>query len=242
MIIPNNDVSVSTDSTPSNSPFSPSVVPCPIPDIPNSVTDDAAPLSPDTELTVVCLDNYQLVGTTVSCVSGSKFSGDLPQCSGTGRGFFLGMALFMFIWIHKTFLIKSKTLVFSKKDNHDYYFPYHLRGVQALNFWEQFFEIMVYPKGPSDWPKNDWLMAKKNMPLNGIIGILRAILAKYQYFSMRPSLFDKYHQITHSMQFSVENNLKWPHLKMSVLTNGCHIFLNNSKAFWACVMSFSHKL
>lgn len=97
VIIPNNDVSVSTDSTPSNSPFSPSVVPCPLPDIPNSVTDDAAPLSPDTELTVVCLDNYQLVGTTVSCVSGSKFSGDLPQCSGTGRGFFLGMALFMFI-------------------------------------------------------------------------------------------------------------------------------------------------
>ena len=43
------------------------------------------------------------------------------------------------------------------------------------------------------------------MPIYGIIDILMAILAhnlaKYQYFSMRPGLFDKYHQITYSLQF-----------------------------------------
>ena len=39
------------------------------------------------------------------------------------------------------------------------------------------------------------VMAKKRMPIYGIIDILRSILAynldKYQYFSMRPSVFDK---------------------------------------------------
>ena len=48
-------------------------------------------------------------------------------------------------------------------------------------------------------------MAKKRMPIYGTIGILRAILAhnlgNYQHFSMRPGLFDKYYQITYSMQF-----------------------------------------
>ena len=48
-------------------------------------------------------------------------------------------------------------------------------------------------------------MAKKRMPIYGIIDILRAILAynlaKYQNFSMRPGLFDKYYQITYSQQF-----------------------------------------
>ena len=38
----------------------------------------------------------------------------------------------------------------------------------------------------------------------GMVGFLRAILAinlaKHQYFSKRPSLFDHYHQITHSQQ------------------------------------------
>ena len=47
-------------------------------------------------------------------------------------------------------------------------------------------------------------MAKKSMPIYGIIDILRAILAhslaKYQKFSMRPSLFDKYNPITHSLK------------------------------------------
>ena len=56
-----------------------------------------------------------------------------------------------------------------------------------------------------DWTKNGWVMTKKRMPIYGIIYILRAILAhnlaKYQNFPMRPSLFDKYHQITHSQQF-----------------------------------------
>ena len=51
-------------------------------------------------------------------------------------------------------------------------------------------------------------MAKKRMPIYGIIGSLRAILAhnlvEYQYFSMKPGLFDKYRQITHSVQFEVQ--------------------------------------
>ena len=46
------------------------------------------------------------------------------------------------------------------------------------------------------------------MLIYGIIDILRAILAinlaKYQYFSMKPGLFDKYRQITHSVQFEVQ--------------------------------------
>ena len=51
-------------------------------------------------------------------------------------------------------------------------------------------------------------MAKKRMSIYGIIDILRAILAynlvKYQYFSIRPGLFDKYHLITYSLQFEVQ--------------------------------------
>ena len=43
-------------------------------------------------------------------------------------------------------------------------------------------------------------MAKKRMPIYGIIDTLRTILAynlaKYQNFSMRLGLFDKYYQIT----------------------------------------------
>ena len=42
------------------------------------------------------------------------------------------------------------------------------------------------------------------MPVYGIIGIFRWFLAhnsvKYQNFSMRPSLFEKYCQITYSLQ------------------------------------------
>ena len=57
---------------------------------------------------------------------------------------------------------------------------------------------------PPNWPINGWVHAKKRMPIYGIIDILRAIVAnnlvKYQYFSMRPSLFDKNQQITHSLQ------------------------------------------
>ena len=51
-------------------------------------------------------------------------------------------------------------------------------------------------------------MAKKRMPIYGIIGIFRDFLAynlaKYQYFSMRPILFDYYYKITYSMQVSAK--------------------------------------
>ena len=52
-------------------------------------------------------------------------------------------------------------------------------------------------------------MAKKRMPIYyGIIGNFREFLAynltKYQYFSMRPILFDFYYQITYPMQVSAE--------------------------------------
>ena len=50
------------------------------------------------------------------------------------------------------------------------------------------------------------------MLIYGIIDILRSMLAynlnKYQYFLMRPIVFDKYHQITHSLQFSVQYHIK----------------------------------
>ena len=56
-----------------------------------------------------------------------------------------------------------------------------------------------------DWTKYGRVMAKKRMAIYGIIDILRDILAhnlaKYQNFSMRPGLFDKYPQITYSQQF-----------------------------------------
>ena len=55
-------------------------------------------------------------------------------------------------------------------------------------------------------------MAKKRMPKYGIMGILSAILdsnfAKYQYFSMKPSLFDKFYQLTYSLQFVVQFYVK----------------------------------
>ena len=57
---------------------------------------------------------------------------------------------------------------------------------------------------PEQWPKNVEVMAKKRMPLYGIIGIfwkfLTHNLAKSQYFSMGPSLFDYYYQITYYLQ------------------------------------------
>ena len=49
-------------------------------------------------------------------------------------------------------------------------------------------------------------MAKIRMPFYGIIGIFREfsahIFAKYQYFSMRPSLFNLYYQTTYSLHIS----------------------------------------
>ena len=51
------------------------------------------------------------------------------------------------------------------------------------------------------WTKK--FVAKKRMPIYGIIDIFRAILApnvaNYQHFSMRPGSFDKYHQITYKL-------------------------------------------
>ena len=47
------------------------------------------------------------------------------------------------------------------------------------------------------------------MPIYGIIGILRVILAKYQFSSMRPSVLDKFYQITvDSLELSTWNILK----------------------------------
>ena len=47
-------------------------------------------------------------------------------------------------------------------------------------------------------------IAKKCMPIYGIIGIFREVLAhnlaKSQYFSVRPSLFDYYNQITYYLK------------------------------------------
>ena len=55
-------------------------------------------------------------------------------------------------------------------------------------------------------------MAEKRMPIYGIIGIFRDILAynlaKYQYFLMRLGLFDKYQQITYSLQVSLQYHIK----------------------------------
>ena len=51
-------------------------------------------------------------------------------------------------------------------------------------------------------------MAKKRMPIFGMIDKFRDLLAynlaTYQYFSMRPSLFDWYYQITYSMQVAAK--------------------------------------
>ena len=56
-------------------------------------------------------------------------------------------------------------------------------------------------------------MVKKRMPIHVIIYILRAILthnlAKYKYFSLRPCLVDKYHQITYYLPFVAENSSRY---------------------------------
>ena len=63
---------------------------------------------------------------------------------------------------------------------------------QKLNF----FQKSVFQP---DWPKNGWVMAKKRMPIYGINGILRPFsahnLVKYQYFSMKPILFNNYYRL-----------------------------------------------
>ena len=57
-------------------------------------------------------------------------------------------------------------------------------------------------------------MAKKRMPKYGIIGIFRDFLAynlaNYQYFSLRPSLFDKYYIKLHVLskfQLNISKNM-----------------------------------
>ena len=51
-------------------------------------------------------------------------------------------------------------------------------------------------------------MAKKRMPLYGIIGTFRDLLAhklvKYKYFSMKPILFVYYYQFTYSLHVSAQ--------------------------------------
>ena len=96
-------------------------------------------------------------------------------------------------------------------------------------------------------------MAKKRMPLYGIIGIFRDFLAhisaKYQYFSMRPSLFDQYYQTTHSLLISSQNVLKCefcglktpknpqnrPYLSLQLLPNCSHL-----KSFTAYIFQYFH--
>ena len=46
------------------------------------------------------------------------------------------------------------------------------------------------------------------MPKYGIVGILSANLAhnlaKYQYFAMKPSVYDKFYQVAYSLKISVQ--------------------------------------
>ena len=56
-------------------------------------------------------------------------------------------------------------------------------------------------------------MAKKHMPLYGIVGIFKDFLthtlAKYQYCSIRPSLFVTYYQYTYSLLVSTQYIVKY---------------------------------
>ena len=83
-------------------------------------------------------------------------------------------------------------------------------------------------------------MTKKRMPLYGIIGTFRDFLthklAKYQYFSMKPSLFVKYYQFTYSLLVSAQYILECgfydhktskseqnrPYLSLQLLPNCSH--------------------
>ena len=79
-------------------------------------------------------------------------------------------------------------------------------------------------------------MAKKRMPIYEIIDIVRSILAyylaKYQYFSMRPGLFDNYHQITYSLQFSVQYHVKCVRLCTKMPFSQFAIFSKVRITFW----------
>ena len=60
--------------------------------------------------------------------------------------------------------------------------------------------------------KNDWVMAKKRMPIYGHMrrnwSFLAHILAKYQYFWTKPILYDNYNSFAHFVQFIAGNILK----------------------------------
>ena len=70
--------------------------------------------------------------------------------------------------------------------------------------------LLNYRKKSARLDKKGRVMAKKRMPiLYGIIDILRAIFVKYQYFSMRPGVFDNCHRITDSLQCLALNPSKF---------------------------------
>ena len=77
-------------------------------------------------------------------------------------------------------------------------------------------------------------MAKKRIPMYGIIGIFRAILAhnlvKCEYFLMKPGLLENYDHITYSQQ--VSSTLKY--LKMWFLWSK-----NSQKTAFISVRDFS---
>ena len=99
--------------------------------------------------------------------------------------------------------------------------------------------LSSHEKLKADWSKNGWVMGKKRMPLCGIIGIFKRFFAynsaNFQYFSMRPSLFDNYCQNSYSLQASAEyllkggfyiqktskNVLYWPYLNLRFCLNHC---------------------
>ena len=83
-------------------------------------------------------------------------------------------------------------------------------------------------------------MAKKRMPIYGIIGFFRQYFvhksAKCQYFLMKPSLLEMWYQITFFLQFLGQNILKcgfhaqktpkngqkWPYLISRIFTFTYH--------------------
>ena len=91
-----------------------------------------------------------------------------------------------------------------------------------------------------NWPKNGRVMAKKNMPIYGIICTFREFLshnlAKSWYVSMRPSLFDYCYQITFYpkvltwylkkcgfyIQKTPKNSQNQPYLRLHLLPNRSH--------------------
>ena len=92
-------------------------------------------------------------------------------------------------------------------------------------------------------------MAKNRMPIYGKIDILKSILAnnlaKYQNVSIRPSFFDNYHQITYSLQFSVQYHIKCGFYAQKTFRKAqkCHFlnsrFFESGRFFESYVLSFN---